>query len=428
MIGALLSALLVGALTAPVQESQDEEKEPVVLGKSSASRFGQPAEFERIDLARGSRLRLAPEVTSPLLELVHSPIRVEVIDRHDGWARVRYEAWKGWVLTDGRDTGPLLGGAVDPRGVAGVRLERALALMGDGGRRAKLGPYDLVTDVRGDRLIRHLEGVVERLASGYHERFGVDPGPPRGEVVVIFADEADYRAFEENEMQLAGLETLGHTVEAVIAYGDERAELLLSTLSVTFVGDRRPAAVREVLVHELTHLLNRRALGPDVPPWLEEGMAEDLAFSRIDADGRIEPGSWGGSSDQRGYLAGGGGARFVAGTSGSLAALARLISIWQKPLRPELELLTRLPWRVLADTETRRTLYAESAILLRYLLDASGDETAARVRSFLAAFARGDAAAEAIWTEIGVAPEELEEPVYLWMRRQANALGILFAD
>ena len=30
------------------------------------------------------------------------------------------------------------------------------------------------------------------------------------------------------------------------------------------------------------HLLNRRAIGPALPPWLDEGLAEDLAQSRVE--------------------------------------------------------------------------------------------------------------------------------------------------
>jgi hypothetical protein len=54
--------------------------------------------------------------------------------------------------------------------------------------------------------------------------------------------------------------------------------------------------VRTTLVHELVHALGRRGLGPALPPWLDEGMADDLAESRIGGTAGVAPGTVSGTT------------------------------------------------------------------------------------------------------------------------------------
>lgn len=423
---ALLLQLVLGTAAAAQQEGQEEQQEDqqeeVTLGRSSADHFQQTEEPEQVELRRRSRLRLAPVLTSPVLEVVPERVSVPLLDRHEDWIRVRYGIWKGWVLEEGRDTGPMMSPVPithDP-----VPLDRAREIMGEGAREGTLGPYPLLTDLRDDRLVEPLEAVVAGLDEAYRERFGLDPGPPRGEAIVIFARERDYRTFEREDLRLAGLETLGHTTPALMTPTDSPEEAVIATLTVTFAGRRNLEELREIVVHELTHMLNRRALGPLVPAWLEEGLAEDLAYCRVDSDGRLELGSMGGTSKTVHYFWARDIDRLRTTVTGSRAALAALLSAWRTPYRPELDLLAELSWQMLVEPASRPLLYAQSAFLTRYLLDAGGDESAQRFRAYLAAVADGELAADTLWNRLGTPAADLEEDFYLWLRRQAAAYGL----
>jgi len=418
----LLTAVLVPPMGSAVQEPRAQEEEPV-LGRSSASNFGVPEEpAPTIELAHGSRLRLAPDVLSPLLELVAEEEAVPVLERYEGWVRVRYGVWKGWILMGGADTGPLVSGAPPDRREDLVRLERAREIMGTRARETKLGPYTLVTDLAENRVDPRLAPVVASLAESYRERFGLDPGPPRGEVIVIFAHERDYRQFESEDLRLAGLDTEGYTAEALLSEADSEEESI-ATLTATFLGDREAEFHREILVHELTHMLNRRAVGPHLPPWLEEGLAEDLALSKVDASGRLVLGSWGGSAGVRHYSWSNRATTLQQTVTGSRAALQVVLNGWRTPYRPELELLSQLSWEMLVSPSSRALLYAQSGFLTRYLLDGAGDESAERFRGYLADVGDGEAVGGALWSRLDATPQEIEEDLYLWLRRKAVAHG-----
>jgi len=428
------SALVLVLLTLPAnaraQEEPREQEPPAaeqvepILGRSSASNFQARQEAETLTLDPGSRLRLAPGLAAPLLEIVAESSPVQVLERYEGWARVRYGIWKGWVLEDGQDTGLLMTAAPLDRQEELVKLARARELLGARAREATLGPYRLVTDLGVDRLDPSLERLVSTLADSYRERFGLDPGPPRGEVIVIFTREREYRDFERDDLRLEGLETQGYAATALLTDADEPTVDDVGTLVVTYLGDRHPQLLREILVHELTHMLNRRAVGPYLPPWLEEGLAEDLAFSRIDASGRLMLGSWGGSVATRAYAWNPRAASLSTTFSGSRAALDALLKSWRSPYRPELELLSRLSWEMLVTPASRPLLYAQSAFLTRYLLDGAGDESAVNFRAYLADVAGGELGSDALWSRLDSRPGELEEDLYLWLRRRAEAFGI----
>lgn len=421
----VLTAALSVALAATGGLAQDApvEQEEVVLGRSSASNFGPPEETQTVELEHGSRLRLAPDLLSPLLEVVAESATVPVLERYEGWVRVRYGVFKGWVLEAGDDTGPVISAAPPDRQASLVRLDRVREILGGRARETTLGPYGLLTDLGDERLGRQLGPLVASLAESYRERFGLDPGAPRGETIVIFDRERDYREFEREDLRLAGLETLGYTGQAILSAADS-AEPVVSTLVVTFLGDREPELLREILVHELTHMLNRRAVGPYLPPWLEEGLAEDLAWSRVDSSGRLVVGSWGGSADTRHYSWARRAIAMSTSLSGSRAALSALLGSWRTPFRPELEVLARLSWEALVTPASRALLYAQSGFLTRYLLDGAGKGSARGFRAYLVDVAGGKAGSDALWPRLDASPDALEEDFYLWLRRQAVANGV----
>jgi hypothetical protein len=421
--------LALAAFARPQEEPPEHQppaaqQEELILGRSSAANFQDQPESDTIVLEHGGRLRLAPDLAAPLLEIVAESSPVAVLERYEGWARVRFGIWKGWVLEAGQDTGLLMTAAPLDRQEELVKLARARELLGARARETTLGPYRLFTDLGADRLNASLEQLVTTLADSYRERFGLDPGPPRDEVIVIFEREDEYREFEREDLRLAGLETHGYTATALLAETDDPTTDDVGTLIVTYLGDRHPQLLREILVHELTHMLNRRAVGPYLPPWLEEGLAEDLALSRVDASGHLVLGSWGGSVETRAYAWNPRVSSLSTSLTGSRAAMGALLHSWRSPYRPELDLLTRLSWEMLVTPASRPLLYAQSAFLTRYLLDGAGDESSEIFRAYLADVAGGELGSDALWTRLDTRPGQLEEDFYLWLRRRADALGI----
>jgi hypothetical protein len=410
----------------PETEQEEEQEVEPVLGRSSAGLFQQPqavAPAETFDLSRGSRLRLSPDLGAPLVEIVAEPETAAILERHEDWVRVRYGIWKAWVLESGPDTGLVFSAAPIDRQESLVSLERVRELMGAAARETALGPYRLLTDVREGTRIEGLGPLVESLVESYRERFGVDPGPPRGEVIVIFRREGDYRQFERDELHLGGVDTEGYTGEAVVGESPSGAPEVAS-FTVTYVGERELEPLREVLVHELTHVLNRRAVGAYLPAWLEEGLAEDLALSRVDGAGRLILGSWGGSTDIDTYSWSRGSEAITTTFTGSRAALQALLISWRTPYRPELEQLTRLSWEMLITPASRALLYAQSAFLTRYLIDGAGGASAEIFRAYLADVAAGDLPSDALWGRLDRRPEAFEEDFYVWLRARATAYGV----
>ncbi len=230
-------------------------------------------------------------------------------------------------------------------------------------------------------------------------------------MVVLFASESAYRAFESEEPSLAGTETDGHS-----SLG----------LAVTFVGERQPEEVRKILLHELTHLLNRSALGLDLPPWLEEGLAEEMALSQLAAAAGGRARDLGGDrSREAGLASRRGGAFEVVRFSGAQGSLVGLLRQWHEPARLPLEELIRAPRTPFLDPQRRELLYSESAFFLRFLLEGGRRQYAAPLRAHLESFTRGrPTGAEELWARLGKGPAKLEAEFALWLWNLARAYGL----
>ncbi len=412
---------LSGPSQAPVAESAQQEE--VVLGKPSA--FSLESETgKHVLLEAGSRLRADPRLDAPILTLIAEDGEAPVLERLGAWAKVRHRYWQGWVFLDGRDTGPLL---PSPR-FREVRLARVLGILGERAERRHLGPYELHTDVRDERLLEMLHRAASGLHEVYLERYGLDPGPPAGDSVVLFASERDYRAYERDELKLAGLRTQGHTAQAILTEAGVPLPGASRALSATFVGKRRREEVLQIVLHEMTHLLNRRALGDRTSPWLEEALADDLAFSQIDAAGRILPGTLGGEMEAEGTLPGrsrDGRVFEMARISGARESLWRLLAFWNLPYRPALPVLLELPWEDFAQPDLRDLYYAESAFFVRYLLDGRKERLREGFHAFLADVAAGKPADRSTLSRrLGVRLAALERGYSVWLWAEANAHGI----
>ncbi|HEX6198751.1 MAG TPA: hypothetical protein VF150_00685 [Thermoanaerobaculia bacterium] len=422
-LAAVLAAL---ALAAAPGAAQETEEEPEVLGAPAA--FGDVLAEERVEVAAGAALRELPDPRAPVLATLDAASELPLLERRGAWARVRYGALKGWVLTEGEagaggspdllTAGPaaLPGREADPE-----LLRRALShLEWPAGREpGRLGPFPFYTDLADPALASFLDRVVTEVLAVYPERFGLDPGLGAAgapgwplESIVLFRREAEYRAFTGGDVAAVGLEEGGFA-----GFG----------LAGLYAGSRSREAVAALLVHEVTHLLNTRALGPRTPPWLEEGLANDLAYARIDPSGRLRLRELGGGDRQeRHQVVDGRGRRgwqVTAIFDGALGALSLLARALDRRDLPSLATLTSLAWREMVDPTMRQTVYAESAFFIRYLLES--EERAAGFRAYLRSVAAGGAGEGSdLLRHLGADDwDGVERGFRRWLRAEALAAG-----
>lgn len=410
MLSASRTALLVGLLSSPgsLAEEVRAVQDPPVLGKPSPIDIGRESE-PRIRLAAGARLRQSPDPAAPVVEILAAPVELPVLERRGRWVKVRHAAWQAWVAPSGVEstTGSQPGLSYAPDE---ARLRRARALLARDSQASSLGPFTLFTDVEDPQLLTNLESVANSIIPAYVSRYGIDPGIRGTDTLVLLAREEDYREFESSEPSIANSQTSGYTTIG---------------LCILFAGSRSADDIARTLIHELTHLLNRRALGIDTPAWLEEGMAQDLAFSRLNRAGGIELGSLGGTVTRDITDLGAGASQTTIAYSGPRAALDHLILNWTDPGRPPLEVLVELPKSEFLRPENRSLLYAESAFLIRYLLDGAKQRLGPGFNSYLhAVAAEPDLAKISLWSHLGHQPAKIESELYPWLRSQAIANGL----
>ncbi|MGD2114001.1 MAG: hypothetical protein PVG07_03045 [Acidobacteriota bacterium] len=432
---AILSAagwLTAGATAAGGQETPPEDP-PQILGAPAAldgAAFDEP----RIAVPAGTPLRERPDPRAPILMVIGADSELPELERRGGWVRVRFVDTRGWLVDpalgprsgegpdgDGLGYGRLAYGPVEPDPEL---LARARSLLGAGGAGYPLGPWTLYTDVDDPRLLASLDRLARSVVTVYPERFGLDPGldpgrdsardpepetreaPEAREAVVLFAREEAHRDFLGEGSALAALGAEGYAGAGLVTLAR---------------GDRSEEAVRSLLVHELVHLLDRRALGPRTPPWLEEGLAHSMASSRITPSGRLVPEALGGGTrviDRR--LAGPDGEiRITVETTGGRAGLDRAVDALDRDALVPLERLVHLPWSRMVDPDGRQLRYAQSALFVRFLLDGDRGRWRLGFRSYLAAVADGDPGApDALLEALGTDWATLERELGTWLRAQ----------
>lgn len=373
----------------------------------------------------GSPLRERPHPRAPAVTTVDADSELPLIERSGGWARVRYGARKGWVVVDPSRSG----GVAEARGPGRADpalLARAVAHLSRSGAEpasGSLGPWRLRTDLdrrQREDLLRFLGTVAAQVPGLYAERYGAGsaPGPESGppgsvgsETVVLFAREADYRAFARGDVALVGLDEggfAGFGMVALYAEGRDRAELAA------------------LLVHELTHLTNARRLGPDSPPWLEEGLANDLGYSAVGPGGELDPGSLGGGETVRGEeryadaaTESGRAYAIEIRTRGARAAFERVLDALRRGRLLPLERLVALDWREITDPAVRDLAYAESAFFVRFLLDPGFEPERGRpeaFRRYLATLAAGGPAGpDALLAALDEGWASLEPAFHRWL-------------
>jgi hypothetical protein len=232
-----------------------------------------------------------------------------------------------------------------------------------------LGPFALYTDLPKSRLLAFFDKVAAAVPKAYAERYELDPGDETLEAVVLFSRDEDYRAFAQTITDAPGL-PIGHATQG---------------LAVVSVGKRSRDEVAAVLVHELTHLLNRRVFREREIPWLDEGMGNDLAYCQIKRwSGEIDLGTLGGRSvviDRPGYLVGG--QSRVDREIRLEGPVASLSLLRESSAQLPLDLLFNLAPGEFMDPHDLRTRYDQSTFLIRFLLDSGDAELATAFRGFL---------------------------------------------
>ena len=229
-------------------------------------------------------------------------------------------------------------------------LERGKGYLGEPTLVTQFGPYPAYTDVADTELHAFLDRLAVQMEVVYRTRYGLDLRGRAEEVVLLFSDGDSFREFRSSH-ESGIVDPAGYSGFGIVA---------------TYRGDRSRGEVGSTLVHELAHLLNRRGLGPALPPWLNEGMADDLAQSRVDVNGRIQPGVVGGRVVKRGNRI------HMLGGQASLQHLVRAL---------DEESFSR--------GEHAELNYAHSSFFIRYLLSGREAGLEGRFRDYLEDVASG---------------------------------------
>jgi hypothetical protein len=290
-------------------------------------------------VAEGATLRSEPSLDAQPVHRMEALTNLFVEERRGDWVRVRHLGRDAWLLEvrggsserHGNRPAPVL--PIPGHGPEPAVIDRAVGAMAGGGRAFELGPYQGLTDADIDPLVAGCRLQVGRLEATYVDETGLRPMGRTEERLFLFAEQQGYESFHTGELR----SRTGHA-------GSGYAALL--------VGRRGALEVCGSLLHEAVHLLNRRAIGPALPPWLDEGLASHVR-SRVSGESVpvVEARS--------------------ARVSGTLPALRALVELDQQGYHGPDESLH----------------YELSALWIGYLL--SDGERKPRFRSFLAYLARG---------------------------------------
>ena len=197
------------------------------------------------------------------------------------------------------------------------------------------------------------------------------------EAILLFTRGEDFRAFQRRDGGVAtGYAGYARPVRGFLAL---------------WAGDPPYADFAPTLAHELSHLVHRRALGTDLPPWLSEGLADAIGDPATAAG--LQP---------------------LQGLNGVEAQASRLRAAYKSG---QAQPITRLVTLTRAGFD--RTLpsydYEQSALLVRYLL--LSPSLGPKFRSYLQGLAAGEPyAAPGMEEALGVGWEEVEKGFVAWLQ------------
>jgi hypothetical protein len=381
--------------------------------------LGTPADLESDEpaflwLERGMSIFASPDSGARAIAMVDIRLRVPITQHRGPWIQIRYAGSEGWVLFG--DEEPAQEREPEPLKLDQRLLGYARTLLGTGSEPpTRLGSFDLYTDVDDGELLDFLNGIAAQLPAVYETRYGLETKIATEEALVIFSRQQEYvyfaRAADDQKADRTGHSPRG--------------------LAVLYAGEQSREEIAAVLIHELTHLLTRRVLGDSPPPWLTEGMSNDLAFCSLgrfgmlgklaSPNGRIRVGTLGGHSvviGNRTKLSDGdesGDARIRL--SGAKAA-TKVVRDSEEVL--PLDTLEALPPREFMHPDGLDFRHHQSALLVRFLLDGEEGRLSHGFRAFLqslAGEARGGHSA-ALTPHLRVGWDELTHGFADWLGRE----------
>ncbi len=353
-------------------------------------------------VAPGTVVRETPATEARSIVTLDTYTNLKELDRQGDWRKIWRQrrgerSLEGWIHQPDAPPGePPLGrepeppGPLEPQPPDPERLAVARSLL-EGERVGTLGPYTLFTDNQNGILEGWLDRIAPTIEAVYVARWGLRPiGEPRA-AIVVFAHEAAYEAFRQHWQTLHGLRATGHAEGGIVAL---------------WVGGQDLAAIASTLVHEVVHLLNRRTLGPALPPWLEEGLAEALDTAQVGLDGTVQPEAIGGRIWRAGEM---------VTWLGGRASLRQVQEAITADTLPTIEALTSLDHDAFLRDGRQSLYYAQSGFFLRYLVDGDLGRYASGLRRFLASVAAGKPpSGEALRSALGVTWEVLDKGFRAW--------------
>lgn len=350
-------------------------------------------------LLPGAELRRRPDPQAPVIETLDAVSNVVRLEQQGHWYKVYRHGRNAWVYVenyaaDGPPYGeePEAPGPLPGRSPKAAELDAARQLLGEQATQRTFGAYTAYTDSRDAALLDSLDNLARRLEPVYVERYGRSPVGSAEAVVVLYRREEDYRQLRDQLRELAGLPASGHHSRGLIAL---------------YVGDRTPQGVGSTLVHELVHTLNRRALGPALPPWLDEGMADDLASSRITSDGRFVVDELNGQvRPEDGHVV----------ISGALGALLDLRRAQRAGRLPPVAKVMALDWQRFVRSTDIGLHYDVSAFWVRYLMQGQSARHREGFKRFLDGIAAGESVQpDALLVQLGTDIRLLEAGFRSWL-------------
>ena len=356
----------------------------------------------------GTPVYSGPELSATVFEHTAEIERLPVVQRRGDWFQVRWGSVYGWVhLPDyAVDEGPLLGSdAARPLPLPGRAADTALVrsageLLGrtSGAGSDSVGGYRLLGELE-EPLLRRLSAVADRVETAYTERYGVVPIDQPRETVIVFPEKRELREFQSLFERLEGLPAEGLAGRGIVA---------------VYHGGRVQDEVLFTLIHELAHLLNRRALGPALPPWLEEGIAGDLAAGFVSHTGEMLPERLGGGYRNRGPVRIWWGGQNLALQVRGAATAGELV---------ELQDLLAKDWHEFV-ARGERLYYPQSALWVRFLL--AEEDLRAGFRAYLKGISIGESVGtEELLERVGGSWPVLQSRYVDWIDEQTDPLEAL---
>lgn len=274
----------------------------------------------------------------------------------------------------------------------------ARSVMREGAREGWLGPYRLLSDLSDPPLEDELRRLADDAGPGYVERYGLELAGEAAEAVVLFHDEGAYRQYEAIVPRLVGVGAEGHASLGIVSL---------------YRGWRSRLDVALTLLHELGHLLNRRALGPALPSWLDEGLAEDFAHVAVVGQDELP--------NDRFRLRDGEGERLL----GPLASLKLVVDASIQGRLEGLPALLGRDWASFATGSEAPLHYAHAELWVRFLFFDADERARRGWRAFLDGVRRGESVEpKALREHLGSRWEELDEAFRAWLLRAAEEAGI----